>query len=414
MKVLVCAFSCLRDPDRRFGFGEGGEGVLGWNIVLQLSRLHEVYVLTHSGNREAIENIINKKNNLKIKFYYIDLSGFLSFTKKSIQIYAYLWQIKAYFTAKKLNKKINFDLFHHVTYANDWMASYIGALLPTPYIRGPGGGAHRVPKKFVKEYPIKGRLAQKIRSIGQWMFRHDPFFVIGQNRAKAILVCNQEAFDALLEKWQKKAYFFPVNGISSEDLSLLKNKSENQNSEFSILSAGKLIKIKGFDLAVKSFKIFSEKVPDVKLIIAGEGPELEDLKKLVAELRLESRVVFEGWIPRKKLLQKMLDCDVFLFSSLRDGGGNVVIEAMAVGKPVVCFDLAGPGFHIDEKCGIKIKPELPEQAVKEMAKALEKLYFDKELRINLGEEAREKAKKEYSWDKLGDKLFEIYKNVIKF
>lgn len=138
MKILVCAFACLKDPDGRFGFGEGGEGGLGWNIILQLGHFFDVSVLTHSTNQEAIEKIINKKNNFKISFYYIDLPKFLNFTKKWIQIYAYLWQIKAYFVARKLHQKIRFDVFHHITYANDWMASYIGALLPVPYIRGPG------------------------------------------------------------------------------------------------------------------------------------------------------------------------------------------------------------------------------------------------------------------------------------
>lgn len=275
-----------------------------------------------------------------------------------------------------------------------------------------GGGAHYVPQKFVKEYPVKERLAQRIRSLGQWIFRHDPFFIIGQNRANAILVCNKEAFNAMSKKLQKKAYFFPVNGISPKDLSLLDAKLENKKDRFLILSAGKLIKIKALDLAIGSFKVFSDRVPEAKFIVIGDGPELQNLKKLASKLKLKEKVIFEGWMPREKLLQKMSLCDVFLFPSLRDGGGNVVVEAMAAGKPVVCFDLAGPGFHIDEKCGIKIKPEYPKQAVNDMAKALKKLYFDKDLRLKLGKGAREKAEREYNWDKLGDKLNEIYKKIL--
>lgn len=412
MKILICAFACLRDPDRRFGFGEGGEGVLGWNIVLQLSRFFNVSVLTHSTNQEVIENTINKKNIPNIKFYYIDLPKFLNFTKRSIQIYAYLWQMKAYFVAKKLHKEIHFDVFHHATYSNDWMASFIGALLLIPYIRGPGGGAHRVPKNFLEEYSFKERFAEKIRSLGQWVFRHDPFFVIGQSRAKAILVCNRESFDALPKKWQKKASLFPMNGITSEDLLEFDVKLENKGDKFLILSAGKLIKIKGFDLAIKAFKIFSDKIVQTNLVIAGEGPELQNLKKLASELNLEGKIIFIGWVPREKLLQKMFSCDLFLFASLRDGGGNVVVEAMAAGKPVVCFNIAGPGFHIDESCGIKIKPKDPEQAIRETASALEELYFNKDLRSRLGDAARKKAEKEYSWDKLGERFQKIYQKIL--
>ena len=112
------------------------------------------------------------------------------------------------------------------------------------------------------------------------------------------------------------------------------------------------------------------------------------------------------------MLLDILSCDVFLFASLRDGGGQVVVEAMGAGKPVVCFDLAGPGFHIDNSCGIKIKPENPKQAVVDIASALEKLYLDKDLRLKLGKGAKDKAEREYDWSKLGDKLNEIYKEVL--
>lgn len=414
LKVLICAFACLKDPDRRFGFGEGGEGVLGWNITSQLSRFFDVLVLTHSINKKAIEQARNKKNDFRVKFYYIDLPKFLNFTKKWIQIYAYLWQIKAYFVARKLHKQNNFDVFHHVTYANDWMASFMGALLPVPYIRGPGGGAHYVPEKFVKEYSLKERLAQRIRSIGQWVFKHDPFFIISQNRAKAILVCNKEAFDALPRKWQHKMHLFPVNGISQKDISLLAQKIKKETNKFLVLTAGKLIKIKAFDLAIEAFKEFSKKAPNAGLIIIGDGPELSNLKKIVSELKLEEKVIFEGWMPREKLLQKMLDCDIFLFSSLRDGGGAVVVEAMAAGKPVVCLDIGGPGFHINNKYGIKIKPDNPKQAIKKMADALKLLYCNKRLREKLGRVARKRVESFYLWDRLGERLLEIYKNVLNF
>ena len=436
MKVLICAYACLQDPDRRFG--NGGEGVLGYNLVKQLARFHQVFVLTHSENRSVIEKALEKEPISNIKFYYLDLPKWLNFLQKfsgGVQIYAYLWQIKAYFFAKKLHQKFRFDIFHHITYANDWMASFIGALLPIPYIRGPGGGAHSVPKNFLSEFSFKDRLFQYLRSFGQWLFRHDPFFIFSQKRAKAILVCNRESFAAIPKKWQNKTYFFPVNGISAEDLNLLKSKeaetSENKYShgpiripersevglfacnKLKVLSAGKLLPIKGFSLAIKAFKIFSEKSLDVEFEIIGDGPELARLKNLVSKLGIQNKVKFKKWMARNEFLKELKSCDVFLFPSLRDGGGQVVVEAMAASKPVICLDIAGPGFHIENEWGIKIKPDFPEKAIKEMAEALEKLYFDKELRIQLGKAARERAESFYHWDRLGERLLKIYQEVLE-
>jgi glycosyltransferase involved in cell wall biosynthesis len=407
MKILVCAYSCLRDPDQRFG--NGGEGFLGWNMVKQLSRFDQIWVLTHWQNQKTIEDGLAREK-ISANFYYVRLPNWLESLNKihgGIQFYAYLWQIKAYLVARKLHKEIHFNAFHHVTYANDWMASYIGALLPVSYMRGPGGGAHRVPKNFLKEFSLRERMIDKLRSAGQWIFKHDPFFIISQNRAKALLVCNKEAFDALSKKWQKKAYFFPVNGVSKEDLNL--QFSERNSDKFSIIMVGKLLKIKNFDLGVRVFKNFNDKFPDSELIIVGDGPELSNLKKLVDDLEIISKVRFEEWMKREDMLKEMAASDIFLFPSLRDGGGAVVVEAMAVGKPIVCFNISGPGYHVDSYCGIKIEPDSPEIATEKMTEALYVLYNDKDLRARLGRGAKEKAIKEYDWDKLGEKLQKIYK-----
>jgi glycosyltransferase involved in cell wall biosynthesis len=412
IKILVCAYSCASESGVKV---IGGEAGLGWNIVCQLARFFDVYVLTHGYNKKSIEEMVKKTNLENANFFYIELPRFLSFLenwhKGGIQIYSYLWQIKAYFIAVKLHEKFKFNVFHHVTYANDWMASYIGALLPIPYIRGPGGGAHRIPVKFTQEFSFKENLSDKLRSIGQWIFRHDPFFIIGQNKAKTILVCNKESFNALPKKWQEKAYFFPVNGITKEDLDLFPQKNKVKGN-FLVMTAGKLMKIKGFDLAIKSFKLFSDKFGTAKFSIIGDGPEIKSLKRLSDELKIEDKVLFEHWMEREKLLRKMSDCDVFIFPSLRDGGGAVVVEAMAMGKPVICLDIGGSGFHINEKCGIKIKPESPNQSIQEMADALFLLHKNVYLRQILGQAAQQKAKDFYLWDRLGEQLIKIYEKFI--
>jgi glycosyltransferase involved in cell wall biosynthesis len=409
MKVLICAYSCFSESGVKF---IGGEALLGWHMVLQLSKEHKVWVFTHGYNQKAIEQMLQKNPLPNANFCYIILPKWLSFLERfhggGIQIYAYLWQIKAYFFARKLHKKINFDVFHHLTYANDWMASYIGAFLAVPYIRGPGGGAHRTPKSFLATYPLGGRIKEKIRAIGQWMFRHDPVFVIGQRKAKVILVCNNEAFNALPKKWQKKAQLFPVNGISTEDFNKYLPQSAINNA-FSIITAGKLIRLKNFDLAIRAFKIFDEEFPNSKFSIIGDGQEKSNLLQLAKELKISDKVVFEGWIDRGQLLKRVSSADVFLFPSLRDGGGAVVVEAMALAKPVVCMDIGGPGFHIDGSVGIKVKPIDPNQAIKEMAAGLSRLYKSKNLRDSLGNAARDRVAKIYLWDKLGERMLKIYK-----
>ena len=116
---------------------------------------------------------------------------------------------------------------------------------------------------------------------------------------------------------------------------------------------------------------------------------------------------------RDKLLSEMGSCDVFLFPSLRDGGGAVVVEAMSAGKPVACLDVGGPGLHITDECGIKVTPLSPQSVVRDLAEALERLYLDEDLRLILGKAARERAEREYHWDRLGERLMKIYQETIE-
>jgi len=328
------------------------------------------------------------------------------------QIYYHLWQIRAYFAARALNKQYRFHIFHHVTYANDWLASFIGALLPLPYIRGPGGGAHRTPSGLQGEYPFSGRIWELIRRVGQNVLRHDPVYIKGHRRASTILVCNRESMEQLPKNWAKKAEIFPVSGISSGDFEIAQPARKSGSTHFRLLSAGSLIKIKGFGLAIKAFGAFRQSTPDSSLTIVGSGPEKPRLEGLVQTLGLESSVHFIDWMPRSQLLGEMAKCDAFLFPSLRDGGGTVVVEAMAMGRPVVCLDNGGPGMHITEEYGIKVEPGSQDETVQRLQQALKKLHQDENLRVALGRAAKKRALEFYEWDALGERLANIYENAL--
>ena len=220
LRVLACAFAC--SPPGKPGF-TGGEDLLGWNLLLQIARFHHVWALTNTEDRPSIEQALQEEPDSNLHFCYVGLPSWLRPLLRfqgTHQFYYHLWQIKAYFAAKRLYENVKFDIFHHITYANDWQASFIGAFLPVPYIRGPGGGAHRTPKGFETEYPLGGRVWEKIRTFGQWVFRHDPIFIRGQSKALAILVCNKESEAIIPKKWRPKVHLFPVGGVSSDYLTL--------------------------------------------------------------------------------------------------------------------------------------------------------------------------------------------------
>jgi glycosyltransferase involved in cell wall biosynthesis len=421
LRVLACAFACNPFGTSQLG---SGEEVLGWNLAKQLARFHDLHVLTLERNRPYIELWLRDAPDPNVTFHYLDLKPveFLLRFQGLFQVYVYLWQIASYRAARRLHRQYKFDVFHHLTYANDWLASYIGAFLGVPYLRGPGGGAQKTPPQFLSEYALQNRLWERYRANMGWVLRHDPVFLLSQSRARRILVCNRESLAALPQRFQHKATLFPVNGISAEDMTILaarRNAGDDQKSggretggRFRVLAAGRLIALKGWRLAIRAFHLFAARHKEAEMLIAGDGPDLEPLRDLVHALDLGQQVRFAGFVARKDLLGEMGSCDVFLFPSFRDGGGAVVVEAMAAGRPVICMDLAGPGMHVTDDCGIKIPARSPQETVELMAQALERLHADRELSARMGQAARARAQQVYSWDHLGDRLQAIYTEVL--
>lgn len=411
LNMLVSAYACNPLATEE---SYPGEAVLGWNLIKQLNRFHDVSVLTRTYNRRGIEEAVEQDTLNGVKFHYLKLPKFLSLLKRNFlgfSLYYLIWQIKAFFIAKKLCKKNQYELFHHVTFNNDWMPSFIGAFLPLPFIWGPMGGGQKVPRSFKRTIHWKNRINQNLRLAGQWFWRNTWFRRRCVKKALAILVCNTDTEDKIKTD-EKKLFFYPVNGISPEELKILPDIVEEESPIFHVIYAGRLDAIKGINLGLEAFRVFSEKFPNSFFKIIGVGPEKERLTNLTKTLNIQDKVELIPWMEREELLEQLRLSDVLLFPSFRDGGGQVVIEAMACGKPVIGINVGGPGFHIKKEWGIKIEPKDPDYTIREMAKALEILYLDGDLRKNMGAAGRKRAEEFYLWERLGDHLQKIYQEVL--
>ncbi|MCR5485729.1 MAG: glycosyltransferase family 4 protein [Clostridiales bacterium] len=150
-----------------------------------------------------------------------------------------------------------------------------------------------------------------------------------------------------------------------------------------ICASGRLVDIKGFDILIEAFSLISDKYPDYKLYIFGDGPEKESLMKLSKERNVSDRVIFKGTV--KNVAEEISKCSVFVLSSRFEGMPNALIEAMACGLPCVSSRCdMGPEELIDDGVnGLLVKKEDPEA----LAEAIERLLNDGELSERLSKEA---------------------------
>lgn len=190
----------------------------------------------------------------------------------------------------------------------------------------------------------------------------------------------------------------------------LKKKLGVLPEEKLLIFVGRMGKEKNVDFLIKSFGEILRKGGNIKLMLVGDGPHLGRLKLFAKKLKLDGNIIFTGSVPHENLPVYYQVSDLFVFSSLTETQGIVVIEAMASGLPVVALDDdAFRGAVIDDRNGFLIKRNTP----KMFAEKTLNILTDKNLR-NRFSKASLKIAKNFSREKQAKELIGIYKKMIKF
>jgi len=124
------------------------------------------------------------------------------------------------------------------------------------------------------------------------------------------------------------------------------------------------------------------------------------------------QIKFWGNLPRTEGLAKLGESHVLVHPSLHDSGGWVCPEAMAVGRPIICLDLGGPGVQVTPETGFKIPAHDPEQSVQGLADAMTQLAHDVELRQRMGAAGQTLVQSTYTWTAKAKALTEAYEQVL--
>lgn len=405
-RVLVSAYAC--EP------GVGSEPGVGWHWVQQIAKRNNTWVITRANNRGAIEEALSQRSNPNLHFEYVDLPRWLSFWKRKqrgVRTYYYLWQYWALGRAWRLHRSIRFDLAHHVTFVNDWMGTFL-SLLPVPMIWGPIGSHPRAPRQLLPQGV--SRLREQFRGLIQRVMRFvDPLYWCSLVRARKIVLIASDLRERRPLRWLGKARTVVAPAIGVE-VPTAPGQSRALSADpllLRVLFVGRFVGFKGPHLAVESFRAFLDAGGRGQLVMVGEGAEEPNLRRQVAELAMDRNVQFRPWASQQELQGEYEKADVFLFPSM-EGGGMVVLEAMAAGCPVVCLDFGGPGEFVDDATGIKVPVGTLSEVIEALASALLTLHRDPARRLELGIAARRKSVQEFSWDRKGELCERLYSALV--
>jgi glycosyltransferase involved in cell wall biosynthesis len=185
--------------------------------------------------------------------------------------------------------------------------------------------------------------------------------------------------------------------------------ARNTSSPPQILTVAGLIKRKGIDHILESLAQLAAS-HEFAFVAVGEGSERARLEQLSDRLGLRGRTLFAGVIPRAEIAQAFAACDIFVLASVWEAAGNVLLEAMAAGRPVVCTSSGGPPEYVVDGVTGFVVPVGDRQA---LASKLALLLSDPELRRELGERGRTRACDEFSYERMVAALRAVYEDVAK-
>lgn len=387
---MVSAYGC--EPLK------GSEPGVGWNWVLQMAKNNYLHVITRTNNQESIKAHLPEDIKGNIVFHYYDTPMSIKRLKnkaKGLYFYYFCWQIGIIPIVRRIIKSEKIDYTMHLTFGSMWMPTFL-PLFRTPFIWGPVGGGDCEPKTFLKVLPLKQRIIQTMRYVISALSIINPFVLIPAARASVILCRTPNSAKVIPSCYQQKTKVILETAMEPHIFEFKKKGYVSDNKKVRMITTGRLLPNKNILTAVRSLKFIPTKY-QFELVIVGSGYQKSIIEQEAKVSGHKDDVTIIDELPRMDVLKLLEESDIFLFPSLREGGSWSLMEAMAIGLPVVCLNYAGMAITTDDSCAIRLPVTNPAQMPKDMAAAIIKLIENPELRKQMGDAGRKRIKEVFNW-----------------
>jgi 1,2-diacylglycerol 3-alpha-glucosyltransferase len=346
---------------------------------------HNICVYTISKNSESELNALEQIMGTNIKVY----------TLPSIDSHIYKGERLSipFGLSIKDVRRFKADIIHtHTPFSAGWEAVICAKRLKIPLV-----GTHHT---FFNHY------LKYIHMDYKWVENFSWKYTVGYyNRCNVVLSPTQSLADGLRDNKLKKEISIVPNPVDVEKYC---PKTENEMHGKTLIYMGRVSYEKSIDQVIKATHIVKKNIPDIRLIIIGDGPEKENLIKLVNDLDLQNNVIFTGFIYGNDMVKTLQSGDIFLSGSKSENMPLAVLESMAIGLPILSVSSLGMVEIVkDNENGFLLSPDNPE----EMAEKVMYLLNNNQKLKEFSQKSRELSLL-YSDKEYAKKLIEIYKKII--
>ena len=409
VKILISAYAC--DPAR------GSEPGIGWHIAREVARYHETWILTSRENESVVRETVERDGLARMRFVFIGPGRWTleQHTRRrpiplQAQLHYYLWQLAAFRAGRRLQRRIAFDIVHHVTLGRYWSPSFL-SLLPVPFVWGPVGGGEATPLAYWWDLGWRGLAQESLRYLAQRAGELDPFVRITARRSCIARATTQQTAERLQRIGAQRIHVIPHTAMAERDIGTSSDAVPPHRTPGAryFLSVTRLVPWKGVHLGLRGFA--EAALDGVEYWIVGEGYDRSRLERLAVRLGIDHRVRFFGEQDRHDIRRLMQHSLALVHPSLHDSGGAACLEAMAVATPVVCMETGGPALQVTDATGFLIPLDAPRDSVQTLAWAMRRIATDDRLRRRLGEEGLRRLRDLFTWEEHGRRLSSLYERV---
>lgn len=374
----------------RFGHSGGGEAIKAQQYADFLQKQgYDLRVIAHARARGHGADLAPEK------LWAIEDTGLQKLFWK-IRPLRPLLEVYFHLAARRILKQADFGpqkpILHYISPVSPVALRFPPKGFDT--VIGPMTGNIYYPPGFRDRMAVWDRFREAMHRVAQTLFGRvmgdkkdvDVLLVSGYERTRASLRMAGCPDDKMIDVVD--------SGISEKLAARPRVAHSGANTKF--MCSGRMVDHKGLDLAIRAV---GQADPEITLDLYGDGTERPRLEALVAELGLQDRVTFKGWLPNHDdLIEAFGQYRGYLFPSLAEANGIVMQEAMMAGLPVLAARWGGPERLADDDAAIYVDPVDEAHVVAELAKGMTKLASDGAFADTLSQKARTIATERFTWD----------------
>ncbi|MCA0995282.1 glycosyltransferase family 4 protein [Alloyangia pacifica] len=397
--------------------------LVGWSLAAALREVAEVHLVTQVRNREALLRAGLTEGR---EFTAIDSEAFARPMWKlaealrmgegkgwtmvqAISALSYPWFERLVW--QRFGAEITageWDIVHRITPLSPTTASPLAgrcAGAGVPFVLGPLNGGVPWPKGFDAERRREREWLSYLRGAYKLM----PGRGATLRHASAILAGSRHTASEVPARHAGKLVYLPENAI---DPARFNKRATPAPGPLRAAFVGRLVPYKGPDMLLEAA---APLLRDGRMVLEmiGDGPMRATLEAQAADLGIAHAVTFHGWLDHRAVQDVLCRCHLLPFPSIREFGGGVVLEAMALGVVPMVVDYAGPGELVTPGTGFKLPCEDRAGIVAGFAVALERLARDPSELPTMADAARARVEQSFTWSRKAQQIAQLYEWVLQ-